>query len=161
MAVAISTAGFFVPMSATAVANAASTGISFVQIDATDAVNNNPAVNATLPSNVADANLLLAVVGANKGTQVNWTEPSGWPAQPDVDVSSGGSSSSMRALVSHRVASNDAGVTYSWSGSPWSRRALAVLEYSGVDTNVPYDAAPTSGARTAVAPGLTTATPGA
>jgi RHS repeat-associated protein len=144
----------------TPVAGGGGGSVSFVQVDATSVANTATAISATLPTGVVNGDLLLSVLGSDRGTQEHFVQPTGWPSSPDVSVKSGGVNASIQTLVNHRFAASDSGVTYQWTTSPSANQGLGVVEYGGVNATTPFDVASTSATGTATAPSLTTVTAG-
>jgi hypothetical protein len=130
--------------------------ISFARLAGSAFRNNAGSVGVTLSSSVSNGDFLLAVLGDAKGSAVTWTQPSGWPSSPDVDVASGSNSTNMRTVVNHRVAANDAGATFVWSATPFTNLIAGILEYAGVDPANPFSGVATTAKNTVVAPGVTT-----
>jgi RHS repeat-associated protein len=134
--------------------------VSLVRVDATAVANTATSITATLPTGVVNGDLLLGVLGSNRGSQEHFVEPTGWPSSPDLTVNSGGVNASTQTLVNHRFAASDSGVAYQWTTSTASNQGLGVLEYAGVNATTPFDVASTSATGTATAPSLTTVTAG-
>jgi hypothetical protein len=88
------------------------------------------------PTGVATGNLLLAIEGTSKGSQITFTDASGLPSITGCDTSSGSNSSDTRQHWYGKVAASaDAGLAYRINNSPFTDGTAAFYEFAGVDVS--------------------------
>lgn len=101
------------------------------------AANTGTTLTINKPANLADGDLLVAVVGARASSAVYTTPPTGWTrVDPNVDNTAAGV---IRLYYKKITTASGEAASYTWAGGASGRHAGVMFRVTGHDTTVPID----------------------